>query len=340
MAELNPRDAAKLTFLESCGWRDATIRPLAGDASNRTYDRLTDASGHPAVLMDAPPDKGEDVRTFVAIAEWLTGAGLSAPEILATDADHGFLLLEDLGDDLFARCLSRDPELSGRLYGAATDVLTHLHRQDPPPDLAPYDADTTLPLAALAFDWYQTGITGSSDESQREAFTATFDPLLRSFDDDLTVLIQRDYHAENLLWLPDRTGVRRVGLLDFQTAMRGHPVYDLVSVLQDARRDVPRAIEAEMKERFLADNPMNRDTFERAYAVFGLQRNLRILGVFARLCMRNGKAHYVGLMPRVWGHIQTCLKHPDLQATGRILNNALPEPDARALGTLRSKVAA
>ncbi|WP_298840883.1 phosphotransferase [uncultured Roseobacter sp.] len=340
MAELNTRAALKTDFLKRTGWSDADIRPLAGDASNRTYERLRHTGGQPAVLMDAPPDKGEDVGAFVGIARYLTGTGLSAPEILEIDEQNGFLLIEDLGDDLYARCLAQNSSLNGPLYDAAVDVLTHLHRHDPPAGLSRYDADRTVPLACLAYDWYVPGVIGSSDPEGREAFARMADALLRPFDTDCQVLIQRDYHAENLLWLPERQGVARVGLLDFQNAELGHPVYDLVSVLQDARRDVGRQTEQAMKERFLAYNAFDRDEFERAYAVFGLQRNLRILGVFARLCLRDGKAHYVDLIPRVWGHIQTCLRHPDLHDIANLLSENLPAPDRALLATLKSQVAA
>jgi aminoglycoside/choline kinase family phosphotransferase len=156
-------------------------------------------------------------------------------------------------------------------------------------------------------------------------------------DADLSVLIQRDYHAENLLWLPERQGVARIGLLDFQDAMLGHPVYDLVSVLQDARRDVNPVVAEQTRQHFEAQSGMSSTSFDLAYAVLGLQRNLRILGVFARLCLRDDKPHYVDFMPRVWGHIQTNLTHPALSEVADIISRDLPVPTPDNLSLLKSK---
>ena len=225
------------TFLVQAAWDDALRKTIAGDASNRRYDRLIRNTGETAILMDAPPDKGEDVRPFVRMADYLRRCGLSAPRIYAQDDAHGFLLLEDLGDEIYARVLERSPDLENSLYKAATDVLTHLHAQ-PPLTLDAYDAPVMAELAAQSFDWYQLGTTGSVNADQRAHFHAEMQAQLAPLDEMPRVVIQRDYHAENLLWLPDRDGVKRVGLLDFQDAMLGHPAYDLVSVLQDARRDV------------------------------------------------------------------------------------------------------
>ncbi|MFK7878866.1 aminoglycoside phosphotransferase family protein [Roseobacter sp.] len=325
-------------FVKRAGWGDAHITPLAGDASNRRYDRVLRQDGTTAVLMDAPPSKGEDVRPFVKIATFLTVAGLSAPRIFAQDTARGFLLIEDLGDDLFARVIATDPSLELALYQSAVDVLCHLH-QEPPPDLAPYCASVTAPLAALAFDWYLFGATGSVDAAAKTAFGEAFHDLFRPLDAQPQVLIQRDYHAENLLWLPERKGVQKVGLLDFQDAMLGHAGYDLVSILQDARRDVSAELEKQMITRFLAQSTQDPEQFAESYAILGAQRNLRILGVFARLCLRDGKTHYVDLIPRVWEHIQTNLKHPALQDIAKVLNNTLPPPSSEILDKLRSQCA-
>jgi aminoglycoside/choline kinase family phosphotransferase len=323
-------------FIARAGWSDGVVKPLAGDASNRRYDRVARANGSTAVLMDAPPDKGETVQPFLDIAAFLTSIGLSAPRIYHADTDTGFLLIEDLGDRLFAREIEARPEMEDPLYRAAIDVLTQLHRAPPPP-LSRYDADTTVPLAALAYDWYQFGATGEVDTAAKTRFSEAFRRVIAPFDPALTVLIQRDYHAENLLWLPDRKATARVGLLDFQSAMLGHPAYDLVSILQDARRDVPKALEEQMIDRFLRQSDHDRAAFTAAYAVFGAQRNLRILGVFARLCLRDGKAHYVDLIPRVWAHIETNLRHPALSDIAPLILTGLPRPDRSLLDRLKSK---
>ncbi len=320
-------------FIASTPWINAKRTRLAGDASNRKYDRLV-KNDKTAVLMDAPPEKGEDVRPFVRIARFLRGAGLCAPTILAEDSQNGFLLLEDLGDDLFARVVSAQPDHEVPLYQAATDVLVHLHGT-PPPDLEPYAPAFMTDMAALAWDWYLRGIV-QADPAARETFVNAFLPLLEVHAPDQTVLIQRDYHAENLLWLPDRTGVQRVGLLDFQDARTGHPAYDLVSLLKDARRDVDKAVERAMIDRYVRVTGADARSFEAAYQVLGVQRNLRILGVFARLSLHFNKPHYVDLIPRVWDHLMSGLDHPALAPVAPMIR-ALPAPSPDNLQRLKDQ---
>ena len=332
----DPRAQLADGFLARIGWDRATRITIAGDASNRRYDRLQKADGHTAILMDAPPDKGEDVRPFVSVTQMLRAEGLSAPDIMAEDASAGFLLIEDLGDALFARVIPQEPALETTLYAAAVDVLVHLHRAAPP-DLPAYDAATATPLAALAFDWYLAGAQGAPDAAAKTAFEAACHTALAPLDAALDVLAQRDYHAENLLWLPERSGVARVGLLDYQDAMRGHRAYDLVSILQDARRDVPPDLAHAMKQRYVDATGVDADRFDIAYACLGMQRNMRILGVFARLSMAYGKPHYVDLIPRVWDHLMTALAHPALGAVAATINGVLPEPDDTVRATLRDK---
>ncbi len=325
-------------FLRSAGWHDAKQLTIAGDASNRRYDRLTTKDGSVAILMDAPPSKGEDVRPFVHITNFLRQQGLSAPAIYAEDPRHGFLLLEDLGDDLFARVVQTQPDREETLYEAAVDVLVHLHRATAP-DLPAYDAATMTPLAALAFDWYQLGATGRVDADAKQRFEMAFSAALRPLDANISVLIQRDYHAENLLWLPNRAGVARVGLLDYQDAMLGHPAYDLVSILQDARRDVSAELAERMMDRYLTETGMDPAAFRNAYALLGAQRNLRILGVFARLSLSYGKPHYVDLIPRVWNHLQTCLRQPACADLAKTLQGHLPHPTPEILQSLKDQCA-
>lgn len=331
---MNARDVLVQEFLQSVGWHSADRIVVAGDASNRKYERLTDAHGDPVILMDAPPDKGEDVRPFIQIAEFLNSVGLSAPSIVAADENNGFLLLEDLGDDIYARVLEKTPHLETELYGFAVDALTHLHDRAPP-ELPVYDAAAMTPLAALAFDWYQKGASGQTEG--KDTFSEMFEKVLAAQDLEQPVLIQRDYHAENLLWLPKRKGVARVGLLDFQDAMLGHPAYDLVSVLQDARRDVPVEIETRMINRFTTAKNTDQQDFRHAYTLCGLQRNLRILGVFARLSMAYGKKHYVDLIPRVWSHYERDLDACENAALQDHLRTHLPKPTPDILKRLKDQ---
>ena len=212
----------------------------------------------------------------------------------------------------------------------------HLHRT-PPPALAAYDAATMTPLAALAFDWYLPGTTGAPDPVAKAAIDAACHAALAPLDSALDVLIQRDYDAENLLWLPDRTGIASGGLLDYQDAMRGHRAYDLVSILQDARRDVPAPLARDMILRYVAQADQDPEPFATAYACLGMQRNMRILGVFARLSMAYGKPHYVDLIPRVWDHLMTALDHPALADVAPRITDALPPPTDDLLARLRDK---
>jgi hypothetical protein len=326
------RDAQR--FLDGCGWGKAKRQFLAGDASDRSYQRLIQGA-QTAVLMDAPPGKGDDPADFIAIARYLSAQGFSAPEILAEDPTCGFLLIEDLGDDLFARLIPRAPDAEQPLYAAACDVLTELHRHAPPSGLPDLTAAHWAEAAGFALTWYRRAITGDSGDI--EAFTACLTALMRAHADGPRVMILRDYHAENLLWLPDRNGLARVGLLDFQLAQMGQRGYDLVSLLQDARRDVPPALESLMITRFskgLADLE-----FTASYAALGAQRALRILGIFARLCLVAGKPGYLPLIPRVWGQLQRNLAHPALAPLRPLCSAWLPEPTPENLERIRSQCA-
>ena len=336
---MKDRDTLIRQFIDRTDWAGARTAPLAGDASNRRYLRLTDPStGATAVLMDAPADRGEDIRPFVHIANYLTSLNLSAPRVLAQDADAGLLLLEDLGDDLFANVIPRDPALENSLYSTATDLLADLHTAQPPAGLETYTPAVMADMAALAFDWYRAALRGP-DTKARTAFRTAMHTALAAHATQADVLIQRDYHAQNLLWLPDRAGIARVGLLDFQDAMLGHRAYDLVSLLQDARRDVPAQIETTMLDRYIQTTGQDPAAFRTAYNVLGAQRNLRIVGVFARLCIRDGKAHYVDLIPRVWDYLMRDLTDPALADVARLVRDHLPPPTPETLAKVKDQCA-
>lgn len=330
------RQAHAEALLSGAGWAGATRRFLAGDASDRSYLRLVRPGGS-AVLMDAPPGKGDDPRDFLRIARHLRGLGLSAPEILAEDPGHGFLLLEDLGDDIYARLLRDRPELELPLYHAAADVLLHLQSSPAPASLPDLGAEDWAEAAAFALDWYRRAITG--DTGDRPRFVALLAEALRRHADGPRVLILRDFHAENLLWLPERTGLARVGLLDFQLAQMGQPGYDLVSLLQDARRDVAAETEAAVRAHFRQALGVPEESFDAAYATLGAQRALRILGIFARLCLVAGKPGYLRLIPRVWGQLWRNLGHPALRDLADLCRDLLPEPHPDTLRILESRCA-
>ena len=244
---------------------------------------------------------------------------------------QGFLLLEDLGDGIFARLMTEDPALEAPLYQAATDVLIALQDHAPLSDLPNQTAEDWAEAACFALDWYRTSIVG--DAGDRAGFKHALQDLIATHADGPRIMILRDYHAENLLWLPDRQGVARVGILDFQLAQMGQPGYDLVSLLQDARRDVSHETEATMIRHFKTQTGAGGQ-FDAAYAVLGAQRALRILGVFARLCLVAGKPGYLRLMPRVWGQLQANLTHPVNAPLARLCHQLLPAPKPEVLAQI------
>ena len=323
------------SFLASANWANAQRHPLAGDASSRRYERLSHPDHpNPAVLMDAPISAAGSVTPFVRIAAVLAQHGLRPPEILAQDLPNGLLLLEDFGDALFTQVLQDDTGDERELYRAATDVLCQLHTLKPMSDLSLLDAEELTQLATLPWQWYPVheGVDRTAAMAQ---YVERFQPLLHENLPQENVLIHRDYHAGNLIWLPENTGTARVGLLDFQDAVRGPRAYDLVSLLQDARRDVPSNIEDQMKAHFLAHSPQDQLGFERTYALLGFQRNLRIVGIFARLCLRDAKPHYLEYLPRVWAHMMRNLDHPVLAPMRPLIHAAFPSPSKSLVQELK-----
>jgi aminoglycoside/choline kinase family phosphotransferase len=307
-------------FLASCGWAGARIEPLAGDASFRRYFRVI-GDGRQAVLMDAPPPH-EDPRPFISVAEWLLSVGLSAPEILARDLDRGLLLLDDFGDSRLRETLDTSPDRERELYELATDVLVHLHANPPMEGLPGHGLEQWLTELMLFPEWYCQAIGIDVDvDGYRAAWTEVLEPVANDGLGPVTVL--RDYHAENIMLVEGRQGVAHFGLLDFQDALAGHPAYDLASVLEDARRDVPEALERAMLDRYLAATGQ-RPGFEDAYWALAAQRNTRILGVFTRLWKRDGKPGYRRFQPRMWGLLERDLSQPLLGPVQRWFDANLP----------------
>lgn len=313
-------------FLTLAGWGNAARRPLAGDASARSYDRLT-RPGESAVLMKAPPDP--ELARFERIGSWLASAGFSTPRILARDPANGLLLLEDFGDDLAARHLQAHPEDEPALYAEITDLLLALHQHPPPEDLTLLDGAGLAALLDLVPQHYPCTDPAAASVL-REAIAERFDTLSQ----EAPVMCLRDFHAENIVLL-DRPGLRRLGLLDFQDALRAHPAYDLVSALQDARRDVAPEIEAQEIARYARLRGIGPERFATIYALLGLQRALRILGIFARLCRIDGKPGYLDLMPRVWAYISRNIAHPALGDLAPLLRAAYPPPNPALIKELR-----
>lgn len=320
-------------FLAQAGWGDARRDALAQDASTRSYTRLW--GDGTAIFMDAPPGQADSVADFVKVDAHLLALGLSAPKILAQDIAQGFLLLEDLGDGLFPAVIAADPTLEPSLYEGATDVLLHLQAHPAAADLPDLSAQEWADAAGLVADCYVLAVTGQAQG--RAEIVSALAQTLTLLADGPRVMILRDYHAENLLHLPDRNGIARAGVLDFQLAQMGQAGYDLVSLLQDARRDVPLQIEAAMIARFAKARGLDLAAFQASYAALGALRALRILGIFARLCVVAGKPKYLALIPRVWGQLQRNLSHPALADLRAACERFLPAPTDEALQRIRSQ---
>ncbi|MGI9403802.1 MAG: tRNA (adenosine(37)-N6)-threonylcarbamoyltransferase complex ATPase subunit type 1 TsaE [Hyphomicrobium sp.] len=329
------------------GGEDCALRYLQGDASVRRYARLTCSGGSGAIIMDwpqqpdGPPVRGplpysriahlaENVRPFVAIAGALRAAGLSAPEIYAQDLDRGLLLLEDLGDRLFGREVETGGSDQTDLWRTATDVLVAL-REAPPAEKLPIVNGTSHRLPAydhgafgieveLLLDWYWPAALGTTAPADARAeFAALWKVIIERLCAQPAGWVLRDCHSPNLVWLPDRKGIARIGIIDFQDAMRGPPAYDLVSLLQDARIDVAPELEAHLFDHYCAEvtarqTGFDRDAFTFAYAALGAQRSSKILGIFARLAQRDGKPSYLRHIPRLWRYLERDLAHCELSA--------------------------
>ena len=295
-------------FLHRHGWGGAEIRPLAGDASFRRYFRVVHG-GRTAVLMDAPPEH-EDIGPFLAVAGHLLERGFAPPRPLGVDREQGLLLLEDFGDRRVAPLLAQDPGPEREIYAKAVDILARIAEEPAPADLAPYD-DAAMAREVLLFtDWYGPALGLELDPQSflaawRESWAGVVAAAERR-----PVLVLRDYHADNLMVLEDRDDL---GLLDFQDALAGHPAYDLVSLLQDARRDVSPELEAAMLDHYrLAAQVSDAAAFRADYEVLGAQRNVKILGIFTRLWKRDGKPFYPTMHPRIWNYIDRNFRHPAL----------------------------
>lgn len=340
------REGARRAFLQSAGLAGAARQPLAGDASTRRYERLSPARGPSLIFMDQPPavetrpcPPGANaseraglgynalarlaagrVDAFVACAAHLRGLGLSAPEVIAASPAEGFAILEDLGDDLYARLIEAGaPEAP--LYDAAIDALAVIHASPPPAcltgdgarwPLLSYDDLALKTAGALFLEWTPRLYPGLVfDDAARDAWEAIWAPIRAHAEASATVFCHRDYHAENLIWLPTRAGAARVGMLDFQDAVRAHPAWDLSMLLHDARRDVSAEREAAALKRYFALRPaVDRALFMADFHALGALNTARILGLFARLVTRDAKPRYGAFMPRLWGYMDRCLADP------------------------------
>ena len=334
-------------FLVRAGWGDATLTALAGDASTRRYLRA-ERRGVTAMVMDQPQSAesppapagadpalrqrlgynaiarlaGADCGRFVAVSEYLRHRGLSAPQIFAWDATAGFVLSEDLGNTLYADMIDAGHDAT-ELYRTAVDILVRLHEEPAPSELPGdipffrYDEPALLAEIDLFAEWYLPLLLGRrAHDSESYEHRALWTRALRQLDGSIPVFVHRDYHAQNLMWLQQRTGLARTGVIDFQDAVAGSAAYDLVSLLEDARRDVPRDLADAMLNYYLKERSgfigFDTQTFESEKAIMAAQRNAKIIGIFSRLYLRDGKPRYLAMIPRVWSYLETDLHHPVL----------------------------
>ena len=357
---MSDRELLRRDFLAAAGLGEAARAPLPGDASTRRYERLTTPQGASLMLMDQAPAVESQpcdpswtpaqrhsagwnavarlsagrIEAFAAVAAHLRQAGLSAPEIIAVDAANGLAVIEDFGDDLFARVIE-DGEPQTPLYLAAVDALARLHLTGLLPEamsglagdwpLLTYDAVALQGGVDLFIEWmprlHPALDFGPAAVAEWQAVWA---PVTLMGERGASVVAHRDYHAENLIWLPGRSDHRRVGLIDFQDAVLAHPMWDLHSLLEDARRDVPPELEAVALNHYFDIMRVDRESHQRDYAALAALNEARILGVFARLIARDGKPRYRQFMPRVWRHLNANLGQPGLEAAAAWFDRHVP----------------
>jgi len=305
-----PKTPAK-ELLKSAGWGKATRTSLAGDASSRRYERLSQKN-QTAILMIDP--SVPTVEKFLIVTELLKNRGYSAPDILAQDPENGLLLLEDFGQRLFVDLIGVEVTEED-LYSLAVDFLIDLRNQSIPIGLPIFSQSYVLDQNSMFLDWHIPENTGQQCQTEARLFyQRIWKELLGFLEKEQEVMLLRDFHAENILQLEGRLGVKALGLLDYQDAMTGPAAYDLVSLLQDARRDVPLALETKMITRYVSEMGLDEKEFLRGYHILGAHRALRIMGIFTRLAKRDGKTKYLAFMPRMEAHLRRNLACPDLIA--------------------------
>jgi aminoglycoside/choline kinase family phosphotransferase len=331
------RESLKAAFIEKSGWGNAEISFLAGDCSNRTYDRLTRPDKTTAVLMDAYGEN-EKIQSFVDISALLNRLGCSAPKVLSKDLENRFLLLEDFGDETFTMCLEKDinPDI---LYESATNALVHLHKNfdlTMSPSLPAYDPKTLLEQANVFLEWYFPSIHGKKASSLIvKEWEIAWHDAFRLIETAPKTIILRDFHVDNLVWLKDRNSIQQCGLLDFQDASIGPQVYDLVSLFEDVRQDVSPTLTKRLLKEYLSHFPLlDEESFMAQYYTVGAQRATRIIGVFSRMLLKQNRDHYMRFIPRTWKWLENDLKHDNLLAIRHWFDQYFPEEKRRAITCL------
>lgn len=303
-------------FLASQQFFNCRIAKIAGDASFRSYFRVFTPDKKTFIVMDAPPEF-EDIRPFCRVDQFLITNHFLAPKIFAVDYELGFILLEDFGDDKLNQVLARASgvdtnRLEESLYQSAVNVLVDLHQVSPPLDLKFYDHELLLKEAMLFVDWYIPFIAKKTlTDNQKNEFVGHWQNLFSRLSKP-EVLVLRDYHVDNLMLLKNSADNKNIGLLDFQDAVIGSKAYDLVSLLEDARRDVKASLQEKMLQYYLDRSKSESSSFLADYQILSLQRNIKIIGIFSRLSARDNKSSYLSLLPRVFGYVQRRLKDEQL----------------------------
>ena len=312
MTEFTPDTAA---FLAAHDWLGGTARAIAGDLSNRRYTRLEKA-GARAILMEGSDASARNA--FVALSRWINTIGLSAPRVFAEDTTHNLLLLEDFGDAQLTSLIQASPGDAGMYYKTAVQALLRIRAETPLALEAP-DVATLIEATRLIDDWYP-GADGVLLDDIRSVLA---EQLSHLFAAPRTVSL-RDFHTDNIIWLADRENTARLGLLDFQDAFLMHPAYDLMSLITDARIDVSRERRDALIRAFAAQSDQSVEEVARAVAILGVQRNLRILGIFCRSARRDGKSHHLPALPRVRRYLHDCLSHEVFNELSDHLERAVP----------------
>jgi aminoglycoside/choline kinase family phosphotransferase len=352
---ITERNEKKRTFLKNSGWADAVCTLMGADASKRHYERLHHTTQGIAVLMDAPPEFNQKTEEFIAITHFLSSNGFSVPEILCFDLDHGFVLMEDLGFDTINTVLCQRPAHPDILKSAMEVLARFLTIQTPQKlslpllntpekyvDISYYDTPLLLKETDLFMKYWIGGVMGESvSPDMKEEFNTLISDMVSLLPHNDNVFILRDYHVDNLMWLPNRDGIKRIGLLDYQDSVRGSSSYDVVSLLQDARHTFSPDIEQSMLHYYIQqaqltgciDNSFD-EIFRQSYVIMGLQRNLKIIGIFSRLWLQDGNSTYMQHIPRLWRYIlernfSTSIPEiqQEIQKLAEFIYRYVPEPN-------------
>lgn len=308
-------------FLEKAGWSGASIVPLAGDASARRFQRLTLRGGQTAILMETPQREISSVHKFRTVARHLAKAGLSAPRVLYAEDGSNLLLVEDLGDALFASVVETDPNAETTLYLTAASVLAEISRFEPLPGLTTIHPRELAAASVEPFDWYPNGVV-----ELRPEIEILIEQGLNGLTRPRAAFSFRDFHCENLIWLPKRSGASRAGLIDFQDAVNLPAAYDLASLLRDARRAVSAPVQDEALTFISNEMQWPKADLSHDIATLSVQRNLRILFLFCRLARQDGKTRYLGFLPHLWRTLMEDLKKSGLVELEALVKEALPIP--------------